>query len=273
MKTKLILVGANGRMGQEISALAAPKYDIISIDPNGQADFASIQDFMTATTTPSANAATPPTGGVGATTQASPVGEGNRGAVEGFALIDVSHHTMAAEIAAFVAEHKIPAVIATTGYTETELAAIRTAAREAPLFQSGNTSIGAALLVDLAHKAASVMENADIEIIETHHNTKLDAPSGTALMLADSIRRARPELTPKHGRSGIGKREPNELGIHSLRTGNVIGDHEVVISTPTQTITLTHHAHSRTLFAEGALAALEFILGQAPGLYGMADLI
>jgi len=264
MKPKLILVGANGRMGQEVSALAFAKYDIIKIDPNGQADFATL-DSLRATV----GAGLAPARQHTDDRKGRPYGIGENP----FALLDVSHHTMAAEIAEFISEHKIPAVIATTGHIESELSAIRIAAREVPIFQSGNTSIGAALLVDLAHKAAAVMENADIEIIETHHNTKLDAPSGTALMLANSIRRARPELTAKHGRSGIGKREPNELGIHSLRTGNVIGDHEVVISTPTQTITLTHRAHSRTLFAEGALAALEFILGQAPGLYGMADLI
>ena len=113
----------------------------------------------------------------------------------------------------------------------------------------------------------------DIEIVETHHNRKVDAPSGTAIMLADAVREARPELHYNLGRSGMAKREPDEIGISAIRMGNIVGTHEVMFGTNTQTITVAHQAHDRALFADGAVAAARFLAGKPAGLYNMDDLL
>ncbi|HPZ00739.1 MAG TPA: 4-hydroxy-tetrahydrodipicolinate reductase, partial [Clostridiales bacterium] len=167
----------------------------------------------------------------------------------------------------------LPVVMATTGLTEEEQALVKTAAKEIPVFFAANYSIGIALLIELAKKTASVMDGAQIEIVETHHVRKLDAPSGTALAIARGIQEVRPEATLHCGRNGQGKRDPNEIGIQAVRIGNVVGIHEVMIGTDNQTITLKHEAHSRALFAEGALCAADFLQGKAPGLYGMTDMV
>lgn len=112
-----------------------------------------------------------------------------------------------------------------------------------------------------------------MEIVEAHHNRKADAPSGTALMLADAVKSQRPDAEYVYGRSGQHKRQPNEIGIHSLRMGNVVGEHEVIFATDNQTITLKHQAHDRALFAEGALTAAGFLVGQPAGFYHMDDLL
>ncbi len=188
-------------------------------------------------------------------------------------VVDFSHHSMTGELLAFVKEHHLPLVLATTGHTEEERAAVLAAATEVPLFFSANCSLGVALLIDLAKRTAAAMPDAEIEIIEKHHDRKLDAPSGTALAIAEAIREVRPEATVCTGRSGHGKRTPDEIGIHAIRLGNIVGEHEVMIGTASQTITLRHEAHSRALFAEGALAAAAFLQGKAPGLYGMENMI
>ena len=188
-------------------------------------------------------------------------------------IVDFSHHAGTVAMLDFAMAHKIPAVIATTGHTEEELEAIRRAAEVIPVFHSANMSLGIALLVELAKTAALAMPEADIEIVEKHHNRKLDAPSGTALMLSRAIREVRPEKVEKLGRSGMAKREKNEIGIHAIRMGNVIGEHEVILGTDTQTVTLKHEAHSRALFAEGGLCAAEFLITHPAGLYQMNDMI
>ena len=188
-------------------------------------------------------------------------------------IVDFSHHTCAPALLEFAAENGIPTVVATTGHTEEELASIKEAALHIPVFFSANMSLGVALLVELAKSAALAMPEADIEIIEKHHNRKIDAPSGTALMLANAICEARPDAYAKAGRAGREKRDPNEIGIHAIRVGNVVGEHEVIVGTANQTITLKHEAHSRALFAEGALAAAAFIADREPGLYDMKSLV
>ena len=147
------------------------------------------------------------------------------------------------------------------------------AAEKIPLFFAANYSLGIALLIELAKKTAAAMPEAEIEIIEKHHDRKLDAPSGTALALAKAIQEVRPAAAINCGRSGQGKRTPDEIGIHAIRMGNIVGEHEVMIGTPNQTITLKHEAHDRALFAEGALAAAEFLCGKSAGLYDMQSLI
>ena len=188
-------------------------------------------------------------------------------------VVDFSHHSATAELLRFARKNRLPLVLATTGHTEEERSAVLAAATEIPLFFAANCSLGVALLIELAKKTAAAMPDAEIEIIEKHHDRKLDAPSGTALAIAEAIREVRPEATLCTGRSGHGKRTPQEIGIHAIRMGSIVGEHEVMIGTASQTITLRHEAHSRALFAEGALAAAAFLQGKGAGLYGMESMI
>ena len=188
-------------------------------------------------------------------------------------VVDFSHHTAVGGLLDFAVEKGLPVVIATTGFDENELALIQKAAEKVPVFRSANMSVGVAVLCRLAKEAARAFPDADIEIVETHHNRKLDAPSGTALMLAEAVREVRPGAELACGRSGQHKREKKEIGIQSLRMGNVVGIHEIHIATGTQILTLRHEAQDRALFAEGAMEAARFLIGKGPGLYGMEDLL
>ncbi len=188
-------------------------------------------------------------------------------------IIDFSFHGAVYDLLDYAEAKNLPVVIATTGHTAEEKARIAEAAKKIPVFYSGNMSVGVALLVRLAKLTAQTFPNAEIEIIETHHDQKLDAPSGTALMIADGIKSVKPEATYNMGRSGQAKRTKEEIGIHAIRIGNVVGVHEVLVSTGTQTITLKHEAHDRMLFAEGAVAAAEYLLGKAAGLYNMETML
>lgn len=188
-------------------------------------------------------------------------------------IIDFSNHAGTAALTAYAAANKLPMVIATTGHTEEEMAMIRRAAEEVPVFYSGNMSLGIALLTHLARETARMFPDADVEIVESHHNQKLDVPSGTALMLAKAVQDARPDSRFVVGRHENGKRAKEEIGIHSLRMGNTVGIHEVIVNTGTQIITLKHEAQDRSLFAEGALAAAAFLVNKAPGMYNMDDMV
>ena len=189
-------------------------------------------------------------------------------------IVDFSHHSATPALLDYAVTHKIPVVLATTGHTDEEKAAITKAAEAIPVFFAANFSLGVALLIDTAKQVAAAMPEAEIEIIEKHHDRKLDAPSGTALAIANALCEVRPNATIHNGRNGFGKRTPTEIGIHAIRMGNIVGEHEVIIGTPNQTITLKHEAHDRALFAEGALAAAEFLCkGRDAGLYNMTDLV
>ena len=193
--------------------------------------------------------------------------------VKGDVIIDFSSHTATKSICDYAVKTGTPIVVCTTGHTEEELAMIQETAKSVPVFHSANMSLGVALLCELARQAAALYPDADIEIVETHHNRKLDAPSGTALMIADRIREEREGAPYKLGRAGHEKREKGEIGIHAVRMGNVVGEHEVRIGTDTETITLKHQAHDRSLFAEGAVVAANYLVGQTAGLYGMRDML
>ncbi len=188
-------------------------------------------------------------------------------------LIDFSNHLCTKDLLRFAVDTKIPLVIATTGHTPEELAAIGEAAKQIPVFHSANMSVGVALLVKLAKITAAAMPEAEIEIIEKHHDRKVDAPSGTAMMLYREIASVRENATANLGRSGHGKRTPEEIGIHAIRMGNIVGEHEVIVGTATQAITLKHEAFDRALFAEGAITAAAFLKDCGPGLYDMYDLL
>ncbi|MBQ4090002.1 MAG: 4-hydroxy-tetrahydrodipicolinate reductase [Clostridia bacterium] len=188
-------------------------------------------------------------------------------------IIDFSHHTAVKSVLDAAIQRSCAAVVCTTGHTAEEIAMITEAAKHVPVFYSGNMSVGVALLCRLANQTARMFPEADVEIVEIHHKHKKDAPSGTAKMLFNAVKEARPEAEMVCGRSGMSPRTPGEVGIASLRMGEIVGIHEVHVSTGTQTITLKHEAHSRTLFAEGAICAAEFLIEQQPGMYNMDNMI
>ena len=245
----IILNGICGRMGMEVRLLCDNGYRGASIcagvDPR-----ASVEDEL-------------------AFSSFDDIGD----EVSADCVVDFSHHSCTRDVLDYAKRNRIAVVLATTGHTEEELEVIYDAAKSIPVFFSANMSLGVALLVELAKTAALAMPEAEIEIVEKHHNRKVDAPSGTALMLAKAICEVRPGAYTNIGRSGQGKRSKDEIGIHAIRMGNIVGEHEVIVGTDNQTITLKHEAHSRALFAEGAIAAADFIINKAPGLYDMNSLI
>jgi 4-hydroxy-tetrahydrodipicolinate reductase len=192
-------------------------------------------------------------------------------------IVDFSHHTALESIITLATSERLPIVVATTGHTETELAAMKSASASIPIFYSRNMSVGVNLIIELCRKAAAALDGFDIEIIEKHHNKKLDAPSGTALMLAGAISET---VSPKYKAEYVYNRQPvrhareaNEIGIHSVRGGTIVGEHEVIFAGPDETVTISHSAASRDVFARGALRAAAFIIGKPAGLYDMNDII
>lgn len=188
-------------------------------------------------------------------------------------IIDFSHHSLTGAMLDFAEGKKLPVVLATTGQTEEEKARIRRAAEKIPVFLAANYSLGIATLTDLVKRAASLYPDGEIEIVEQHHDRKLDAPSGTALALFNAVKEVRPEAEAHCGRSGQGKRTKDEVGIHAIRMGNIVGVHEVMIGTQNERITLKHEAFSRGVFAEGSLKAAAFLIGKPAGIYGMKDML
>lgn len=188
-------------------------------------------------------------------------------------IIDFSHHSCAGMLCDFAVKTSTPVVFATTGHTKEELALIESASKKVAIFSSANMSLGVNLLIELSKRAAKALENFDIEIIEKHHNQKLDAPSGTALMIADAIKSVRPDSEYIYDRSTQRKkRDKNELGIHAVRGGTIVGEHDVIFAGTNEVVTLSHSAQSREIFASGALTAAKFLCTKKPGLYHMSDI-
>lgn len=192
-------------------------------------------------------------------------------------IIDFSHPSLLTPILSYAAQKGgIPAVLCTTSYSAEQVEALKTAAQTQPVFYSRNMSLGINLLIELSKKAAKVLgDQFDIEIIEKHHNQKIDAPSGTALMLADAIASVRDGETQyvydRHAQRK--KREKSEIGLHAVRGGTIVGEHEVVFAGNHEVITLSHSAQSKELFATGAVNAAVYMCGKGPGLYDMSDMI
>ena len=195
------------------------------------------------------------------------------GPLQADVVIDFSHHTAAPEVIRYAKAIGAAAVIGTTGHTPEEKALIQAAAKDIPVFYSGNMSLGIAVLCRLAREAAGFFPDADIEIVEVHHNRKVDAPSGTAHMLFEAIHQVRPNAVERCGRSGEGKRAKDEIGVSSLRLGSVVGIHEVMIHTGTQCLTLKHEAVTRAMLADGAVDAARFMAGKPRGMYNMESLL
>ena len=198
---------------------------------------------------------------------------GELGMVDCDVLIDFSHHTAVADVLNYARAVRCAAVIGTTGHTPEEKALIEAASREIPVFFAGNVSLGIAVLCRLVKEAVRFFPEADVEIVEVHHTRKVDAPSGTALMLFNAVKEVRPEAVANCGRSGEGKRTREEVGIHALRMGNVVGIHEVHINTGNQTLVLKHESGSRAMLADGAVAAARFMVGKGTGFYNMESIL
>lgn len=192
-------------------------------------------------------------------------------------VIDFSFHTAVPALVAKAAEAGIPYVIGTTGITEDEQSAVNAAAKRIPVVQSGNYSLGVNLMLALVEKAAATLgKEYDIEITEMHHRHKKDAPSGTALMLAKSAAKGRGRDAGAfiYGREGeTGERPVGEIAIHALRGGSVVGDHTVMFAGELERVEIIHKAQDRAAFAAGALKALAWAKGRAPGIYTMRDVL
>lgn len=245
---RIILSGCNGKMGKVISVLASniPELSIVAgVDKNTEQStypiFSNIADCN----------------------------------VDADVILDFSRPDAADSLIKYAKEKNIGVVLCTTGYTDDQLIKINEASKEIPMFRSSNMSIGVNVINNvLKNISALLYKNFDIEIIEKHHNQKVDAPSGTALLLANTIKNAIPEETIfVHGRDGIAKRNHKEIGVHAVRGGSIVGDHEVIFAGQGEVIEISHYAISREVFAMGALKACEFMKGKEKGLYSMDDVV
>lgn len=197
-------------------------------------------------------------------------------AVQDAVVIDFSRPDALEGLLSYAEANRLPVVLATTGYTAEQEARVDEAAKVIPVFRSANMSVGVALLRHLCQEAARVLgESFDVEIVEAHHNRKVDAPSGTALALYDAIKDAYAEpRAAQYGRHGRDcKRQHNEIGIHALRGGTVTGEHEVCFFGPAERIRISHSAENRSVFASGALKAAAFLQAKSPARYDMTSLV
>lgn len=191
-------------------------------------------------------------------------------------IIDFSHPSATNSIIDYAKKENIAIVVATTGLSKEQIAYVKDAASVVPVFYSANMSIGVNLLIDLARKATKLLSDKfDIEIVEKHHNQKIDAPSGTALAIADAVNE---ELDSSYNyvydrHSVRKKRDKNEIGIHAVRGGTIVGEHDVIFAGNSEVVTLSHLAMSKEIFAEGSLKAAKYLYKKSAGLYNMNSLI
>lgn len=189
-------------------------------------------------------------------------------------IIDFSHHSTIDDTLSYAIKTKTPIVIATTGFNDEELAKIKEASNIIPIFHSSNMSLGVNVLVKLVKEAAKSLNGFDIEIIEKHHNKKLDAPSGTAVMIANGVKEVLPDseyIYGRHGRSD--KRSSNEIGIHAIRGGTIVGEHTTIFAGHDEVVEIKHSAQSKDIFAKGAIAAAKFLVKQEAGYYNMNNML
>ena len=248
--TRIILCGCHGHMGKVITAICAKREDIkivAGIDFNLEQASYPVYKYISVSTE------------------------------ECDVVIDFSHPSALPSLLAYSKEKGgIPLVLCTTGYSQSDVQNLKEASKEIPIFYSRNMSLGINLLIELSKKAAAVLgDSFDVENIEKHHNLKIDAPSGTALMIADAVKDVLPgDNTYTYDRhSQRKKREKTEIGIHSLRGGTIVGEHEIVFAGNHETISISHSAQSKDLFASGAVNAALYMRGKTAGLYDMSALI
>ena len=248
--TKIILIGCNGRMGKTISEYIKTLDDVtisagVDICDEQSPDYHIYTDI---------NSIESPEG----------------------VIVDFSNHVTTIPTLNYAIKNNLPCVICSTGHTTQELDAIHDASKSIPVFHSANMSLGINLLVLLAKKATALLENSyDIEIIEKHHNQKLDAPSGTALLIADAISTSlHYDAQYKYDRhQDRQKRSKEEIGIHSIRGGTIVGEHEVLFAGQDEVITLSHRADSRKVFAKGAVEAAIYMNDKKSGFYNMDSML
>ncbi|MDP4180235.1 MAG: 4-hydroxy-tetrahydrodipicolinate reductase [Bacillota bacterium] len=246
----ILMSGCNGKMGQVITRLAAEKEElniVAGFDKYGTANniYPVFNDLSKCN-------------------------------IKVDVIIDFSNPEALNDLLNYAISNKVPLIVATTGLSQAQVKQLKDAALKIPVFFSANMSLGINLLIDLVKKAAKVLEyNFDIEIIEKHHNQKLDAPSGTALAIADGINEALSEkqeyVYDRHSRRK--KRSKKEIGIHAVRGGTIVGDHSVIFAGNDEIIEINHTATSKEIFATGALSAARFLYNKKPGFYNMNDLI
>lgn len=189
-------------------------------------------------------------------------------------IIDFSSPLNLNNILDFATENGIPAVLCATGYDDENLNSIKIASKKTAIFRSANMSLGVNVLIDLVKRAAKTLYGFDVEIVEKHHNKKVDAPSGTALMLADGIKEIQKDKYYTYGRNGkVGARDVREIGIHAIRGGNIVGEHDVIFAGENEILTFSHQATDRGVFANGAVNAAIFLANKKIGVYDMNDLL
>lgn len=255
----ILLCGANGKMGRVIENCISTRGDIkiiagIDIIDTPYKDFPiykSIDVFSEQYET-----------------------QQNKGKID--VIIDFTHPTMLTSLLEFSTQNQIPIVLATTGYSDDQISYIKEAAKKTAIFFTFNMSLGINLLIDLSRRATAILGGQfDIEIVEKHHNLKIDAPSGTAIMLANAINAASDEKYQyeydRHSKRQ--KRTKNEIGIHSIRGGTIVGEHEVIFAGRDETLTISHSASSKEVFGVGAVNAAVFLCGKPCGMYDMAALL
>lgn len=247
---KLLMSGCNGRMGQVISRLANQSEDL-EIVAGFDVNDSIINTYPVFTDLKSCN-------------------------IEVDAIIDFSNPDALGSLLDFAVSKKFPVVMATTGLSLPQVKMLENVSKQIPVFFSANMSLGVNLLIDLVKKAAKILENSfDIEIVEKHHNQKIDAPSGTALAIADAINTVLEQkqeyIYDRHSRRK--KRSKKEIGIHAVRGGTIVGDHSVIFAGEDEIIEVNHTAMSKNIFGVGALEAARFLHNQKPGMYNMKDLI
>ena len=189
-------------------------------------------------------------------------------------IIDFSHHSTIDDTLSYAIKTKTPLVIATTGFNDEELEKIKESSNIIPIFHSSNMSLGVNVLVKLVKEAAKSLNGFDIEIIEKHHNKKLDAPSGTAVMIANGVKEVLPDSEYIYGRHGHSdKRSSNEIGIHAIRGGTIVGEHTTIFAGHDEVVEIKHSAQSKDIFAKGAIAAAKFLVKQEAGYYNMNNML
>ena len=249
-QTKILITGAAGKMGHAVAAAAEGRDDctiIAGVDLN-TAQYGSFPIYKTFAECPE----------------------------KPDVIIDFSNPALLDDLLNYCLVNGIPAVLATTGYNEAQIAQIKKAAEQIPVFFSFNMSLGINLLVQLAKKATAILGGQfDIEIVEKHHNQKIDAPSGTALMIADAINESLDNqyhyVYDRHSKRQ--KREKTEIGMHAIRGGTIVGEHDIIFAGHDEVITLSHSAASKEVFAVGAVNAAAFLASQKPGMYDMSQLM
>ena len=189
-------------------------------------------------------------------------------------IIDFSHFSALDDVLGYALKTKTPLVIATTGFTKEQLETIKEASKIIPIFHSSNMSLGVNVMLKLVKEAAKALKGFDIEIIEKHHNKKVDAPSGTAIMVANAVKEVLPEVTYNYGRHGRdAKRMENEVGIHAVRGGTIVGEHEAIFAGLDEEVMISHRAQSKDIFANGAITAAKYLVNKEAGYYNMDDML